>query len=115
MRIYNTSIEPYNADFTLLKGNFQDLIKWSNKLDSSLFEDIDDTNDGLSFTTDGSFYIWLPDDYKLRSLVHETAHIGFFILDWVDIPLFDDKKEAFTYLQAYIFDICKQKLDKWRE
>lgn len=48
------------------------------------------------------FVMYLPKDCDISVVCHEAAHMTFYIMDFVGVPIDDENQEAFCYLQEYL-------------
>lgn len=68
----------------------------------------------LSVISDGSFRLKIRDSRKsanlLNSIVHETNHLTFFILDRAGMNLCLETTEAYAYLNGYLFEEIYKRL-----
>jgi len=70
----------------------------------------------LTFKGDATCIIWLPQfDYNsvnnMATLVHEMDHVGFYILEHINIPILDNQSNhAYIYLKEYFLTKALKKL-----
>lgn len=96
----------------IIIGNFGNIPDLKNFLDMK--EDIDIVNsDAVTFTSrstiDNSFNVCIlfeNDNVCGSTVVHESAHATFCVMDFLGIPVISECDEVFAYIQEYIYFKC---------
>ena len=110
--MYRLEIFPIN----LIIGNFENIPDLKNYLDFK--DDIDAAySDAVTFTSrnivDNSFNVCIlfeNDNVDSSTVVHETAHATFCVMDFLGIPVSSECDEVFAYIQEYIHSKCESYL-----
>lgn len=116
-KLFEFDIPIYNHPLTVVVGDREialEFLRW--KMNPVAFEDCKkqiEVSGGYALNADtggGSVhgFIWVPDiDESYDVLVHETLHIGFFVLSHVGVPANHEAQEALCYLQGYLLEQVK--------
>lgn len=116
-KLFTFNVELYHQPVTIIVGEKDVAIEWLRKrMNPVAFEDTSERLRGssgyaLQADTGGGVHnmIWVPNiDEDYDTLVHETLHIAFYILDYVGVPANPDSQEAIAYLQGYLLSQAKK-------
>lgn len=112
VKYYNILVDIYHHRIHFIVGNSKQALKvLEHKASKANVLELKDKDmslyDGYYYLLpNGESYIWVREglDYKdfLRTVIHESLHATFSILDIVGIQLSAKSEEAFTYLHEHI-------------
>lgn len=120
-KLVTFSVDMYFQPVTVIVGDKEVAIEWMRKrLRPSAFESSENNIRGSNgyalqaHTGNGAHnMIWVPDiDKNYDTLVHESLHIAFYMLDYVGIHADPRSQEALAYLQGYLLDQIKKRYAK---